>query len=280
MSEQTNSAGDEQTDPAGEMPLEAVSDRRPPELARDGAGGWPHAGGATGGADRARGRQAAGLAGLGSPRLSHELRTPLNAILGNTELLLDGSAGPLSNEARACLGDIQAAGHRMLRQVQLLLDLCHARTRPPIADDDGTLDLIELLRAGQAAAARSGPGQAVHVLPASARCMLQGDPRWLRTLATALVELHLADGQAADPLLVAVGGCPAPATPVAVRLWWRHFDPDQVAALPIALIGAILDLHGGRVALTAHGLQLDWPARRVVRTGPLAAGCGRHRTGS
>ena len=279
MSEQTNSAGDEQTDPAGEMPLEAVSGRRPPELARGGAGGRPPAGGAIGGVDRVWGPGAPNLAGLGSPRLSHELRTPLNAILGNTELLLDGSAGPLSNEARACLGDIQAAGHRMLRQVQLLLDLCHARTRPSIADD-GTLDLIELLRAAQAAASRSGPGQAVHVLPASARCMLQGDPRWLRALATALVELHLADGQAVDPLLVAVGGCPAPATPAAVRLWWRHFDPDQVAALPIALIGAILDLHGGRVALTAHGLQLDWPARRVVQTGPLAAGCGRPRNGS
>ena len=279
MSEQTDSAGDEQTDPAGAMPLEAVSGRRPPELARAGAGGRPLAGDATGGVDRVPGPGARGLPGLGSPRLSHELRTPLNAILGNTELLLDGSAGPLSNEARACLGDIQAAGHRMLRAVQLLLDLCHARTRPPIADD-GPLDLIGLLRAAQAAASRSGPGQAVHVLPASGRCLLRGDARWLRALATALVELHLTDRRGDDPLLVAVGQCPAPATTAAVRLWWRDFDPDQVAALPIALIDAILDLHGGRVALTAHGLQLDWPAPGLTPVGPLATGCGRDRNGS
>jgi signal transduction histidine kinase len=57
------------------------------------------------------------------PRLCHDLRTPLNAILGNAELLLDGSVGPLSREARACVGDVQAAGEGILRQVQALLDL-------------------------------------------------------------------------------------------------------------------------------------------------------------
>ncbi len=271
----------EPTDPAGERPIEAVSGRRPPALAGIGAGGRPLAGDATGGGGRARRLGERGLPGLGSPRLSHELRTPLNAILGNTELLLDGSAGPLSNEARTCLGDIQAAGQRMLRQVQLLLDLCHARTRPAISE--GSLDLIALLRAAQAAAPRAGPGPAVRALevaPAHARCVLRGDPRWLGALAVALVELHLADGQAADPLLVSVAQCLAPAAGGTLRLWWRHFHPDQVAALPIALIDAILDLHGGRAALTAHGLQLDWPAPRVVQVGPSGAGCGRHQNGS
>ena len=41
--------------------------------------------------------------------LSHELRTPANAILGHVELLLSGAAGPLSQEVRASLGDIQQA---------------------------------------------------------------------------------------------------------------------------------------------------------------------------
>ena len=41
-------------------------------------------------------------------QLGHELRTPLNAMLGNIELLLDGSAGPLAAPVRACIGDIQA----------------------------------------------------------------------------------------------------------------------------------------------------------------------------
>lgn len=41
--------------------------------------------------------------------LSHELRTPAHAILGHVELLLSGSAGPLSREMRAGLGDIQRA---------------------------------------------------------------------------------------------------------------------------------------------------------------------------
>ena len=267
----------EQTDPAREPPRKAVAGRRPPELSRGGAGARPPEGDPTGDGERGPGYATRGLPGLGSPRLSHELRTPLNAILGNTELLLDGSAGPLSNAARACLGDIQAAGQRMLRQVQLLLDLCHARTRPAITE--GALDLIELLRAAQAAAPPSGPGATLQVVPADACCLLRGDPRWLRALAAALVELHLSDGQVDDPLLVTVGECPAPAAAAALRLWWRHFDPDQVAALPIALIDAILDLHGGKVALTARGLQLDWPAPSMVQVGPLAAGCGRPRNG-
>ena len=66
-------------------------------------------------------------------QLSHELRTPLNAILGNVELLLDGSAGPLSAQARTCLGEIQVAGRRLLRQVELLLawsELSAGRPRP------------------------------------------------------------------------------------------------------------------------------------------------------
>jgi len=37
------------------------------------------------------------------------LRTPANAILGHIELLLSGAAGPISNEVRTSLGDIQRA---------------------------------------------------------------------------------------------------------------------------------------------------------------------------
>ncbi len=213
---------------------------------------------------------------LASARLSHELRTPLNAILGNTELLLDGSAGPLSGQARACLGDIQLAGQRMLRQVQVLLELCHARAQPPVTGE-AAIDLLELLRAAHAAAPALQAGTALEVVPADARCVVRGDAAWLSALAVALVEVHRADGQTRDPLRLTIGGRPPPASEHALCLWWRSFHPEQVAALPIALIDAILDLHGGGVALTGDGLQLDWPAARVVETGPATGGVGRIR---
>ncbi|MGH6913437.1 MAG: histidine kinase dimerization/phospho-acceptor domain-containing protein, partial [Geminicoccales bacterium] len=82
-------------------------------------------------------------------RLSHELRTPLNAILGNIELLLDGSAGPLPAPARACIGDIQVASRQLMGQLQPLLLLVQARTSaapaPALA-----LDLLELIRRASA----------------------------------------------------------------------------------------------------------------------------------
>ncbi|MGH6918224.1 MAG: histidine kinase dimerization/phospho-acceptor domain-containing protein, partial [Geminicoccaceae bacterium] len=82
-------------------------------------------------------------------QLSHELRTPLNAILGNIELLLDGSAGPLAAPVRACVGDIQVASRQLLRQLQPLLLLVQARTAgPPVTGLP--IDLLALVR--QAAA--------------------------------------------------------------------------------------------------------------------------------
>jgi len=55
--------------------------------------------------------------------LSHELRTPANAILGHVELLLSGSAGPLSCEARAGLGDIQQAASTLTATISELVRL-------------------------------------------------------------------------------------------------------------------------------------------------------------
>ena len=135
------------------------------------------------------------------PRLCHDLRTPLNAILGNTELLLDGSAGPLSSQARACIGDIQTAGSRMMRQVQALLELCRIRAVPASAAAVD-LDLLVRLRAAHAAAPRSIPG--MQMTPAGARLVVRGDPVWLDTLAATLIELHPGEDQNGAPSLVSL----------------------------------------------------------------------------
>jgi hypothetical protein len=214
---------------------------------------------------------------LGPARLSHELRTPLNAILGNTELLLDGSAGPLSSEARACLGEIQAAGRRMLRQVQALLDLCDARCRPAISAEK-TVDMIELMRAAHAAALE--PGRGLQVVPAQARYLVRGEPGSLGALAAAVVDLYLYDSQSPGPLQVTVRTCVGPGSDGVLRIWWPRFDSDQLAALPTALIDAILDLYGGVAALTRDGLELDWPAERVFANGSPGTAGARRRASS
>ena len=216
---------------------------------------------------RTSGAGRGGITAANRPRLGHDLRTPLNAILGNTELLLDGSAGPLSSQARACLGDIQAAGRRMMGQVQVLLELCRLRIKP-IIGSAVTLDLIKLLRGAHKA--RFGDDALIQVAPTGARLALRGDAAWLEAVAAALIELYHGDRPAGGPLLIAVERPANLAWGGAVLLSWVDFRFDQVAALPIALIEAILDLHEGEVRLTADGLRLYWPAWRVVQLEPAA----------
>ncbi|MEN6547498.1 MAG: HAMP domain-containing sensor histidine kinase [Armatimonadia bacterium] len=55
--------------------------------------------------------------------LSHEVRSPLNAIIGFSELLTDGVFGDLTDEQRAVVNDILAAGNHMLRLISDVLDI-------------------------------------------------------------------------------------------------------------------------------------------------------------
>ncbi len=55
--------------------------------------------------------------------ISHELRTPLNSIIGFSEILRDGTAGPLSPDQQTYLKDIWESGKHLLRIINNLLDL-------------------------------------------------------------------------------------------------------------------------------------------------------------
>jgi signal transduction histidine kinase len=55
--------------------------------------------------------------------MSHELRTPLNHIIGFTELLFDGSAGPLAPQQREYLGDVLESGRYLLSLINDILDI-------------------------------------------------------------------------------------------------------------------------------------------------------------
>lgn len=200
-------------------------------------------------------------------RLSHELRTPLNAILGNIELLLDGSAGPLPAPARACIGDIQVASRQLMGQLQPLLLLVQARTGAPPAPGL-ELDLLELIRRASAdrvaadrpPAERRGPC----LMPNGARLMVPGDPVWLGALAAALVELHAAARGPVGAMSVELEHDRHQIEGVAVRVRWDGFDPSAMAPLSLALVDAVLQLHAGRIrSLSEQGLRLDLPTARV-----------------
>ena len=55
--------------------------------------------------------------------MSHELRTPLNAMLGFNEMLLGEIYGPVPEDMRDPLADIQSSGKHLLRLINNVLDL-------------------------------------------------------------------------------------------------------------------------------------------------------------
>jgi His Kinase A (phospho-acceptor) domain len=194
-------------------------------------------------------------------QLSHELRTPLNAILGNTELVLDGSSGPLSAQARARLSEVQTAGRQLLRQVQLLLTwskLCADRPTPAKC----RFDLITLVR--EALTERPG---GVQVQPQDARLVICGDRSWLQMLVAEIIALNGTNGAAPAVVLEAGPGRSA------LRFVWSGFCPAQTGALQIALIETVARRQGADVALNPDGVSLLWPLHQP--DAPAAVGSPR-----
>ena len=69
--------------------------------------------------------------------MSHELRTPLNAILGFNELILGEIYGPVAEELKVPLTDIQSSGRHLLRLINNVLDLSKIEAgRMELAPDD------------------------------------------------------------------------------------------------------------------------------------------------
>ena len=55
--------------------------------------------------------------------ISHELRTPLNSIIGFSEVMRDGTTGPLTPDQQTYLKDIWESGKHLLRIINNVLDL-------------------------------------------------------------------------------------------------------------------------------------------------------------
>jgi hypothetical protein len=188
-------------------------------------------------------------------QFGHELRTPLNVILGNVELLLDGSAGPLSAEARASLGEVQIASRRLSRQVQLLL--LWAAVRGGGAKRGGsTLDLIALIREVRA----TKHADPLPIEPPEAHLQVRGDRSWLQTLVGEILELG---GGPRGPLAPAIG-LERDADGATLGFVWSDLGTAEVESLQMALIESIAELQGATAALISNGIRLYWPVARLA----------------
>ena len=199
--------------------------------------------------------------------LSHELRTPLNAILGNAELLLDGSAGPLSDQARACLGDMQAAGQHLMRRVEGMLLIAQAKASARSVAAAPT-DLIELVRQAYAVTHGTPALGQLAMAPADACFRVLGDPSWLKLLATTLIEIDAAAGAECGALAIAVEPPHYQGMVRCIRIESVSFELSEMASTQLHLVEAILEHHDGTLEpVQGQGIRLVWPTRRVLEEG-------------
>jgi signal transduction histidine kinase len=185
--------------------------------------------------------------------IGHELRTPLNAILGHVGLLLEGVGGPLSTEARACLGDVQAAGQRLMRQIDWLLHLAQAEATVPRME--AGIELAGLIRRAleRCGVVAEGPGDATFEV--------RGDALWLEVMAGAMAELCRCGDAGAFSRQ-------APRLEVVLKPAGKagelHLISPRCAAveaepLPWRLIEVIVARHGAEAGLSEQRLWLKWP---------------------
>ncbi|HET6521972.1 MAG TPA: histidine kinase dimerization/phospho-acceptor domain-containing protein [Geminicoccaceae bacterium] len=195
-------------------------------------------------------------------RLSHELRTPLNAILGYAELLLDGSAGPLTVQARECAANIQAAGRHLLCRVEAWHRRAAGGGDAPGRHPHGGIgpvELVGLLRVRLAAP----------IEPRTAVLRLLGEAERLERLAEALVALvGAADRPDDTAAVVALAVEDRGAAHVALTLRrpaGAPFAPPEAAHRIEALVAE----QGGAVERGGDGaLVLVWPSRLVLERRP------------
>jgi len=194
--------------------------------------------------------------------LNHELRTPLNAIVGFTELVLDGTAGPLTARQHDYLGHVRGAADALLGRIVELIDLA-AVGDWRLAEETVDLGVVvaECLRR-------------VHVRAAAARVRLavepgdgvvRGDPRQLRRIVLAVLWSAIDTAEPGSEVRVAcdAGAAGGPALVVAC-------GPGVAAApgLGLALAETLTALHGGRLEIVEAGagatVTVAFPVERRI----------------
>jgi signal transduction histidine kinase len=197
--------------------------------------------------------------------VSYELRTPLTTILGYSELL-ERTDGGLSSRALAHVAAVRAAAMQLGRSIDDVLDIAQIDA-DEMALDPADVDVAKLL--AEAAERWAGPAEAGKVsiaveVPANIG-LIRADPRRLAQVLDHLIENGLRqtppDGRVtlsaerAPPemrVTVADTGRGIPFH-VQAHIFDRFVGRDQGGpGLGLALVKALVELHGGWVALESE----------------------------
>jgi len=199
--------------------------------------------------------------------VSHELRTPLTSIVGYLELLTGPEADPLTDEQVRFLSVISRSAERLLSLVSDLLLMAQVESGGVHLDKD-IVDLAaiaeECVAASRPVAGKRGIGLTVRATPA----FVDGDRRWLWEMIDNLLSNALKftpEGGGVDVRVASVvGGVVLEVSDTGIgippedrdKLFSRFFRTRaavqravQGTGLGLSIVKAIVDAHGGRVAV-------------------------------
>ena len=223
--------------------------------------------------------------------MSHELRTPLNAIIGFSEMMVNQVRGSLGNEHyRSYVADIHESGTHLLQIINDILDLSKAEDGK-LELDEGIFDLRDTIRSVRRSIAaligERGLSDSVE-LPAGLP-LLRADERMTRQavlkLAANAVKFTPSGGHVqitsrfdpASGLIVTVSDTGIGISPRDLARVLEPFEQadssisrtHQGTGLGLPLVKAIMELHGGTLALNSKlgaGTQasVTFPPERAV----------------
>ncbi len=223
--------------------------------------------------------------------VSHELRSPLTSIMGNTELLMDGDAGPLTADQARLVGIIDRNGHRLLALIEDLLLLSRVESRRLAADMVPTdvAEVVENVRTAivPAVAARS-QSLAVTIDPELVEVVADGPlmERALTNLMSNAVKFTPEGGQVvlsaerrgAEAVFTVSDTGVGIAAEDQPRIFTRFFRSASATlnavpgtGLGLSIVKQIADEHGGRVSVESvlgEGTVVSFAIPLAVRPTP------------
>jgi signal transduction histidine kinase len=223
--------------------------------------------------------------------MSHELRTPLNAIIGFSEMMLREVLGQLGNEQyRSYVADIHASGTHLLQIINDILDLSKAESGKLELHED-VFDLHEMLRGvGQLTGARIGEaGLSTATRLPSDLPLLRADERKTKQVLLNLVTNAVKFTPAGGHIEVAgqydaMTGLALTVSDTGIGIAGEDLDrvlepfvqvdsslsrQHQGTGLGLPLVKAIMELHGGSVAMRSEvgvgtKVTVTFPPERAV----------------
>jgi PAS domain S-box-containing protein len=203
--------------------------------------------------------------------VSHELRTPLTSIRGYVELLRDGEAGELNEEQLQFLGVVERNSHRLLHLVGDLLFLAQVEAGK-LSLELGAVDLSAIASESVEAARPAADEKEVTLTLATGPTpLLAGDRARLAQLLDNLVSnalkftprggrvdvrLRASKGNAIVEVRDSGIGIPAGEQRQLFQRFFRSSNATaqaiQGTGLGLAISKAIVDAHGGRIAVTSQ----------------------------